>query len=141
MNSVTFSSNGTLIVSESHDKTIKLWEKSSGSLLKTFEGHQYLVNSVAFSSFGNRMMVNLGKINYLLNISNGNIIKTSPSQLKDHFFPSSHYFNSICKYTIAYKRNFSCSNMIIENSIISHFNELILKQSNAIFLKNEKEQS
>ena len=67
-------------------------------------------------------------------IPNKNIIKNLPLD------PPIHDFNFLCKYTISsFKREFFCKNMIIKNSIISQYNELILKQSNAIFLKNEEE--
>ena len=35
--SVVFSQDGNMIISSSFDKTIKLWEKTTGSPLKTFE--------------------------------------------------------------------------------------------------------
>ena len=48
MNSLAFSPDGNMIVSVSSDKTIKLWKKMNGSLLKTFKG-QDCVKSVRFS--------------------------------------------------------------------------------------------
>jgi WD40 repeat protein len=38
------------VVSGSFDKDVKLWDFSTGDLIKTFEGHRKEVNSVAFSS-------------------------------------------------------------------------------------------
>ncbi|NER28350.1 MAG: hypothetical protein F6J89_12120, partial [Symploca sp. SIO1C4] len=49
--SVSFSSNGKLIVSGSEDKTVKLWN-IEGSLLATLEGHNGSVTSVSFSPDG-----------------------------------------------------------------------------------------
>ena len=52
VNSITFSPDGRLLASGSSDKTIKLWEVSTGRLLKTLKGHVEDVNSVAFSPDG-----------------------------------------------------------------------------------------
>ncbi|MEH1920707.1 nSTAND1 domain-containing NTPase [Nostoc sp.] len=48
VNSVTFSSDRSLIASASADNTIKLWHPD-GSLVKTLSGHDDVVNSVSFS--------------------------------------------------------------------------------------------
>ena len=37
--SVAFSSDGTLVVSGSEDKTLKIWSVATGTLLRTLEGH------------------------------------------------------------------------------------------------------
>lgn len=50
--SVAFSPDGKIIASGSWDKTIKLWNASSGIELKTLEGHPDFVGSVAFSPNG-----------------------------------------------------------------------------------------
>jgi WD40 repeat protein len=47
---VTFSSDGTLLVSGSHDKTVKLWDVQTGGVIKTFHGHTNWVHSVSISS-------------------------------------------------------------------------------------------
>ena len=52
VNSVAFSPDGKTIASGSWDDTIKLWEVSTGKLIKTLTGHASLVNSVAFSPDG-----------------------------------------------------------------------------------------
>ncbi len=49
---VAFSSDGKLLASAGGDNTIKLWEVSTGTELRTFRGHAYSVNSVAFSPDG-----------------------------------------------------------------------------------------
>ena len=38
------------------EKTIKLWENETGSLLKTFKGHYCSVNALAFSLDGNMIV-------------------------------------------------------------------------------------
>jgi WD40 repeat protein len=46
---VAFDSN-YMLASGSNDKTIKLWDKNSGGLLRTLEGHGEGVRTVAFDS-------------------------------------------------------------------------------------------
>jgi WD40 repeat protein len=48
--SVTFSSDGTSLVSGSDDKTLKLWDVQTGGVIKTFHGHTHLICSVSISS-------------------------------------------------------------------------------------------
>jgi WD40 repeat protein len=47
--SVTFSSDGTSLVSGSGDKTLKLWDVQTGGVIKTFHGHTDEINSVSIS--------------------------------------------------------------------------------------------
>jgi WD40 repeat protein len=54
--SVAFSPDGARVVSASRDKTVKLWDVSSGALLRTFQGHSDEVTSVAFSPDGTRVL-------------------------------------------------------------------------------------
>ena len=48
--SLTFSSDGRLLVSGSHDKTINLWDVQTGGIIKTFHGHTDFICSVSISS-------------------------------------------------------------------------------------------
>ena len=48
--SLTFSSDGTLLVSGSYDKTVKLWDVQTGGTIKTFHGHTGRVRSVSISA-------------------------------------------------------------------------------------------
>ncbi|HYG03640.1 MAG TPA: caspase family protein [Chryseosolibacter sp.] len=50
--SIAVSSDSNFIATGSKDKTIKLWDVSSGREVRTFAGHDHWVNSVAFSSDG-----------------------------------------------------------------------------------------
>nr|WP_313954524.1 hypothetical protein [Aulosira sp. FACHB-615] len=52
VNSVSFSPDGKTLASGSDDKTIKLWDISTGKILKTLTGHSNSVNSVSFSPDG-----------------------------------------------------------------------------------------
>ena len=47
--SVTFSLDGVLLVSGSHDKTVKLWDVQTGGVIKAFCGHTSWIYSVSIS--------------------------------------------------------------------------------------------
>jgi WD40 repeat protein len=55
VNSVAFSPDGKTLASGSEDHTIKLWEVTTGRVLRTLTGHSDGVNSVAFSPDGKRL--------------------------------------------------------------------------------------
>lgn len=46
---VTFSLDGKVVASGSHNMTIRLWDAVTGVVLQTLAGHSHTVNSVAFS--------------------------------------------------------------------------------------------
>ena len=50
--SVCYSPDGYLVASGSHDKTVRIWDTSSGAQLLCLQGHEGSVNSVAFSQDG-----------------------------------------------------------------------------------------
>ncbi len=52
VSSVSLSADGKYAISGSADKTLKLWEVSTGQCLRTFEGHSDDVNSVCLSADG-----------------------------------------------------------------------------------------
>jgi WD40 repeat protein len=75
--SVAFSPDGRRVLSGSADKTIKLWDTATGSLIRTFEGHSSQVNSVAFSPDGTRVLAGgLGKTFELWDAATGALIRT-----------------------------------------------------------------
>jgi len=54
--SVTFSPDGTKVLTGSNDKTARLWDAASGAEIRTFIGHTSSVESVAFSPDGTRVL-------------------------------------------------------------------------------------
>jgi WD40 repeat protein/tetratricopeptide (TPR) repeat protein/predicted Ser/Thr protein kinase len=52
VNRLAYSPDGKRLALGSLDKTIKVWEAVSGTLLRTFRGHEYGVESLAFSADG-----------------------------------------------------------------------------------------
>jgi len=70
--SLAFSSDGTMLVSGSQDKTIKLWDVQTGGVVKTFHGHTETILSVSIS-VGNTMIASgsVDKTICLWNIGTG----------------------------------------------------------------------
>ena len=54
--SVAFSPDGKFVVSGSSDKTARLWEISTGQLLRVYSGHTAGITSVAFLPDGQRIV-------------------------------------------------------------------------------------
>lgn len=55
LSSVAFSPDGKQLATGSFDKTVRLWETSSGKAIRTLAGHQDLVLGVAFSTTGKQV--------------------------------------------------------------------------------------
>ncbi|MBE9072188.1 WD40 repeat domain-containing protein [Microcystis sp. LEGE 08355] len=85
--SVNFSPDGKTLVSGSEDKTIKLWNGSTGQEIRTLKGHDKWVNSVNFSPDGKTLVSGSeDKTIKLWNVETGQEIRT----LKGH-----NYVNSV----------------------------------------------
>ena len=55
INSLAWSPDGKTIASGSADKTVRVWNASSGKTLLTYRGHTDVVNSLAWSPNGTRV--------------------------------------------------------------------------------------
>jgi WD40 repeat protein len=64
--SLSFSSDGTLLVSGSDDKTLKLWDVQTGGVVKTFHGHTDRVISISISS--NSTTIASGSLDYTIRL-------------------------------------------------------------------------
>ena len=62
VNSVAYSADGKQIASSSDDKTVRVWDVSTGSR-RTFEAHSKWINSVAFSPDGRQIVLDIGLFN------------------------------------------------------------------------------
>ncbi len=54
--SVSFSPDGTQIVSGSNDWSVEVWDATTGNCLRTLQGHSGTVCSVAFSPDGSKIV-------------------------------------------------------------------------------------
>jgi len=75
--STVFSPDGKQALSGLYDGTVKLWDAASGQEIRTFEGHEWEVNSVAFSPDGKQVLSGSedGTIK-LWDVSNGREIRS-----------------------------------------------------------------
>jgi WD40 repeat protein len=74
---VAVSPDGTSIVSGSVDNTVRVWDASTGAVLRTLEGHTNSVTSVAFSPDGTRIVSgSCGKTVRVWDASTGAVLRT-----------------------------------------------------------------
>ncbi|MEH1788655.1 MAG: ribosome assembly protein 4, partial [Nostoc sp.] len=77
VNSVTYSPNGQQLASASSDSTIKIWDVSSGKLLKSLTGHSGGVNSVTYSPNGQQLAsASSDKTIKIWDVSSGKLLKS-----------------------------------------------------------------
>ena len=97
---LTFSQDGTMLVSGSYDTTIKLWDMQTGGVVKTFQGHTKHVTAVSISP--NCTTIASGSVDNtvrLWDIQTGEchcVIQQESSVKCIHFFPlDPHHFISV----------------------------------------------
>jgi WD40 repeat protein/tetratricopeptide (TPR) repeat protein/cell division protein FtsB len=78
---VAFSPDGKLMVSGSHDHTVKLWDARTGKEVKTLTGHRGKVYGVAFSPDGKRVASSsLDNTVRLWDVNSGKPVRVLPHQ-------------------------------------------------------------
>ncbi len=76
IDSVTFSPDGTTVLTGSADRTARLWNAVTGELVKEFTRHTKGITSVAYSPDGNTILTaSRGKLICLWNITEGTTIE------------------------------------------------------------------
>jgi predicted NACHT family NTPase len=83
VNSVAFSPDGRLLASGSSDKTIKLWDVATGSLVRTLSGHTWSVFSVAFSPDGRLLASGSYREIKLWEVATGSEVRTLSGHVSD----------------------------------------------------------
>jgi WD40 repeat protein len=74
--SVAFSPDGTKVLTGSWDNTARLWDVSTGALVRAFEGHSEWVYSVAFSPDGTKVLTGSDdKTAWLWDASTGALVR------------------------------------------------------------------
>ena len=85
INSVTFSPDGSKIISGSDDKTIRVWDASTGvEMLSPLQGHDSGVSSIAFSPDGSKIIS--GSEDHTIRVwgaSTGVVLPHTPSPAMD----------------------------------------------------------
>ncbi|MDZ8090476.1 MAG: ribosome assembly protein 4 [Nostoc sp. DedQUE05] len=77
VNSIAYSPNGQQLASASDDKTIKIWDVSSGKLLKSLTGHSDVVNSIAYNPNKQQLAsASADKTIKIWDVSSGKLLKT-----------------------------------------------------------------
>ena len=75
--SVAYSADGSRIVSGAVDKTSRVWDATTGELIRKLEGHSEGVRSIAFSADGSRIVSgSLDKTSRVWDATTGELIHT-----------------------------------------------------------------
>lgn len=76
------------VVTGGYDKTVRLWDVRTGSLLRTFSGHKSSVSRVIFNPLGNLVISGyaLRSLRYLISLSSGELPGLFVRQIKGCHF-------------------------------------------------------
>jgi WD40 repeat protein len=85
--SVTFSRDGTRVLTGSHDQTAILWDIATGKPLQTFKGHSAEVESAVLNEDGTRVLTGSGDGTALLwDVRTGKPLQTFTSSATGHIY-------------------------------------------------------
>lgn len=76
VNSVSFHSNGTYLVSSSNDNTVKIWDLRRGQILYSLFGHEGASTSAVFSPLGDFLLTGGSDNNLMIWATNLNAEET-----------------------------------------------------------------
>lgn len=144
--SLTFSQDGTLLVSGSKDTTIKLWDMQTGGVIKTFNRHTNTVSSVSISADCATIASGSHDCTIRLwNVQTGEcycIMQQRNHVLQVHFFPTNpRNLISVCHgkiqqwnidgQKIAAAYDGICATFSLDGAMLAFFNEEVFQVQNS----------
>ncbi|MBK7986986.1 MAG: hypothetical protein IPK11_08755 [Ignavibacteria bacterium] len=86
--SAVFNGIGDRVVTASGDKTAKIWDVSTGSLIATLSGHMSLVRSAVFDDIGDKILTaSFDSSAKIWNASTGDLVPMLREVSRGRFFP------------------------------------------------------
>jgi WD40 repeat protein len=101
VSSLAFSPDGKTLLSGSNDQTVKLWDVTSGKLVRTLEGHVETVYSVAMSADGKKVIAATLNEVRLWDVATGKQLSGPNDKVRRLAFPvgffpdGQHYFTGL----------------------------------------------
>ena len=138
--SVSFSPDGTRIVSGPDDKTVKVWDAVTGAHLQTLEGHSDKVKSVSFSPDGTRIVsgsddgtvkvwdVGTGVLQTIH--SDSNFGMSWPYLINNGWLSTSFTRHNLCWIPVAYRNIYAST--IDQMAVVTYQDSIIVLQFTAL---------